>query len=111
MTPKEFMEAALAGKKLKLGSWHFRYFISYDFKSECFRDEEGKRFLPLFSGNWELCEEPKKKKQVWEWRFWNNKHSAIRDILMTEVEANDYCFRHDYTNKEKLRGPFEVDDI
>lgn len=58
--------------------------------------------------------QPKKKKQVWQWRIKSKGAAAwyLCHNLMTEEESGIYLnFKDDYHRIEKHSGPFEVEDI
>lgn len=112
MTSKEFMEHALAGKKLRHNTWIGSRHIYLDLQI-CKFFEKSSLFYPTIDDNWELYEEPKKKKQVWQWRSIteSSKEWVVYTRLLTEDEA-ERVFKNKFGNRyEKHAGPFEVDDI
>ena len=59
--------------------------------------------------------EPKKKKHVWQWRYFeeDTNRLAVCSYLMTEDEAkHHFSWQHRGNNRpyEKHAGPFEVDE-
>jgi hypothetical protein len=60
----------------------------------------------LDSENWSIYEEPKPKKQVWEWRYRKaGKEWYVDGILCDEIRASVLFDNFEY---EKHAGPFEV---
>lgn len=55
--------------------------------------------------------QPKKKKQVWEWRYFSGSCWFISNPLLDEDEAKIHLQLNQYLHMEKHSGPFEVDDI
>lgn len=91
-------DALKISTKVRRAHWHLNDWIEVTSVSQN---------ILFIEDDWEPFVEPSRKqtKEVWEWRFWDNNSSWIRDTLVTEEEANDVYA----TGKEKLRGPFIVE--
>jgi hypothetical protein len=64
--------------------------------------------LGLTPSSWSIYEEPKPKKQVWEWRYRKaGKEWYVDGILCDEIRASVLFDNFEY---EKHAGPFEVED-
>lgn len=103
-TQAEIYQALLDGLKLRMTSW-----ISNDYvylQRGTLVSREGYKLTYGFSdfSNWELYEEPKKKKQVWQWRQYVGRSLRISEFLYTSDEVRNFSGKW-----EVHAGPFEVD--
>lgn len=72
-------------------------------------DQNSKYIAPHFYDvcNWDIFEETKKKKQVWQWRCLKQGMWCLSDRLYTEEEALKW---YQQILHEKHAGPWEVDE-
>jgi hypothetical protein len=108
-THAEIFQALLDGKKLshRDSPNHFIQIIGgIIFNSDNWVVE----YLDLSATCWSIYEEPKPKKQVWQWRYlFQNGHWYADRELLTEEEAAEEFEQH--KAYEKHAGPFYVDQI
>jgi len=106
-TQAEIFQALLDGKKLMYIGVS-KYYVH--FKNGTIVDATGDYMPYNFASpkDWSIYEEPKPKKQVWQWRFIDrDKYLRVSELLLTEDEAA--CEFGDL-KYEKHAGPFEVED-
>ena len=108
-TQAEIFQALLDGKKIRQKTYRGGTYImmgSTNLVSESLTEVSESFNEPR---NWSIYEEPKPKKQVWQWR---HKHPGIANwelyhCLVTEEQARSMFHNELY---EKHAGPFEVED-
>jgi len=109
-TQAEIFEALLHGKKIRHKNWYDEmYFV---LKNGNLINRLGHtNVLAVFDNpqHWSIYEEPKPKKQVWQWRWFhtvNHKWTVDCD-LMNQNEAEKRLGKFKF---EKHAGPFEVEE-
>jgi hypothetical protein len=107
LNTKEAMQALLDGKKIRGINWPEDHVVELD-EYGFLRDRLGHFLNKELIESFEIYEQPKPKKEVWQWRFrdgvlqnWNVDHE-----LRTESEAAS-VYKVDH---EKHAGPFEVSE-
>jgi hypothetical protein len=106
-TQAEIYQALLDGKKIRESSWTTEYVYLKNGVLVC---QEDYRMTYGFAdcSKWSIYEEPKPKKQVWQWRYKDEyaTHYHLSGYLMTEEDA---AFTFSRGRYEKHAGPFEVE--
>lgn len=108
ITQAEIFQALLNGKLITNGDSNQPIRLN-DEGMLTYRDVPGVSLIIDYPSDWSIYEEPKPKKQVWQWRFKGKDESwwGISSSLMDENEVKK-CFGH--IKYEKHAGPFEVED-
>lgn len=114
LTTKEAMQALLDGKKVRAKHWDSGLYMYINSKEKLV-DQCGELEVFTCECYYELYEEPKPKKKVWQWRAQRKSMSGtvennflVLDYLMTEEEAKT-CTAN-FENVQKHAGPFEVEE-
>ena len=106
MTFWQAMKALEEGTRVRKTCWNSHEYICIDDKNVIV-NQKGEDYITLcYRGKytWELYQEPKTKKQVWQWRFWSSVSGGWKvHSELSEKGPDAYKI-------EKHAGPFEVEE-